>query len=206
MIAVAGGKGGVGKTTTALGIAMAFAAQRRRPLVVDADTDMPDLGTLTGVDPDPGLADVGRGADPRHVARPASNADGVAVIPTAPGATIRSALQRLPRDRPVLLDCPAGAGDTAVTPLRVAETTILVTTPDRAAIEDTMKSATLARAVDTPVQGVIVTRTDTAPDGLGHALETDVLGCVPAVTGDPLETSAVRATYDRLAARLRGKR
>jgi len=52
MLAIAGGKGGVGKTTTTLGLAAALPG---RPLAVDADRDMPDLHALAGVNRDPGL-------------------------------------------------------------------------------------------------------------------------------------------------------
>lgn len=205
MIAVAGGKGGVGKSTTAIGLAASFARRRRRPLVVDADTDMPDLAAMTGLEPEPGVAEVVQGADPELAARPAPHHRGVAVLPTTPGTEVKPALRHLPRDRPVILDCPAGASDTAVTPVASADETVLVTTPDRAAIEDTLKTAALARTVDTAVTAVVVTRTTNAPEGIAPAFGTDLVLTTPAVAGDPLRASAVRVTYDRLAAHVWGK-
>jgi len=198
MLAVAGGKGGVGKTTTALGVARAWARQRRRPLVVDADTDMPDLAALTGVPAEPGVAAVAGGADPARVAHPEPAGTGVGVVPAAPGDPVGAALARFDVDRPVVLDCPAGASDAAVSPLSRADRTLLVTTPDRVAVRDTVKTAALARTVDTAVVGVVVTRTDTAPSGVGTLLEAPVLGTVPAVADPPLTASAVRATYDQV--------
>lgn len=205
MLAVAGGKGGVGKTTTAYGVAIALANHRRRPLLVDVDTDMPDLGAVTGVTPPPGLGAVADGAQPERVARPDGHGHGVSVVPTAPGEPFEPAASAFPTDRCVILDCPAGASDAAVAPLQAAATTLLVTTPDRASIEDTIKTAAIANAVDTDVCGVVVTHTDSPPEGLGPAVETDVVTAVPAVRGDPLSVSAVRETYDRLATHLGGK-
>ncbi|MFB6105232.1 MAG: MinD/ParA family protein [Halobacteriaceae archaeon] len=205
MLAIAGGKGGVGKTTTALGIARAWARQRRRPLVVEADTDMPDLAAVTGVPVEPGIDTVATGADVDRVAHPEPAGTGVGVVPAAPGANVGPALDRLTTDRPVVLDCPAGASDAAVTPMMAADRILVVTTPDEAAIRDTVKTAELARAVDTPVVGVVLTRTETAPDGLSNVVGSPVEATVPAVAPPPLTASAVRATYDRLAAHLRGK-
>src|SRR6056297_615748 len=70
MLAIAGGKGGCGKTTTAVGLARAFASLGADPLVVDADLDMPDLHHRTGVDREPGIAAAVEHTDPRTVAQP----------------------------------------------------------------------------------------------------------------------------------------
>lgn len=205
MLAVAGGKGGVGKTTTAYGVAIALANQRRQPILVDADTDMPDLGTLTGVTPPPGIGDIAAGAKPERVAHPDSRGHGVSVVPTTPGAPIDGAISSFPTHRVVIVDCPAGASELAVTPLQAASSTLLVTTPDQESVEDTIKTAAIADAVGTDVCGVVVTHTETAPTGIGEAIGTDLVVAVPAVAGDPLVASSVRETYDRLAAHLRGK-
>lgn len=50
MLAVAGGKGGVGKTTTALAIGCVLAEHGDRPLVADLDRDMPDLARRAGIE------------------------------------------------------------------------------------------------------------------------------------------------------------
>ncbi|MFB6218937.1 MAG: AAA family ATPase, partial [Halobacteriaceae archaeon] len=54
MLAVCGGKGGVGRTTTAVGLGAALAGHHRATLVVDADADMPDLHALAGTPAEPG--------------------------------------------------------------------------------------------------------------------------------------------------------
>ena len=51
MLAVAGGKGGVGRTTTTLGLAAAAARVGYAPVVVDANRDCPDLARRATVDP-----------------------------------------------------------------------------------------------------------------------------------------------------------
>jgi septum site-determining protein MinD len=49
MLVIAGGKGGCGKTTTALGLAAVLAERGAPAVVADADRDMPDLHALAGV-------------------------------------------------------------------------------------------------------------------------------------------------------------
>ncbi|MFB6161566.1 MAG: CDP-4-keto-6-deoxy-D-glucose-3-dehydrase, partial [Haloferacaceae archaeon] len=110
MLAIAGGKGGAGKTTTALGLAAALDGPT---LVADADLDMPDLHLLAGVDRDPTLAAVGDGREPTALAQPRPGTDDVSVLPAPRAdeeAAVAPALDRLARCPPTtLLDCPGGA-------------------------------------------------------------------------------------------------
>ena len=163
MLAVAGGKGGVGKTTTALGLAHAVADRGERPLAVDADRDMPDLHAAAGVDPRPtvaALVDADGAGDLRTVAQPALDEPGVGVLPAAPGiarATMRRALRRLSCAAPaVVVDCPAGAGPDVADPLRLADGCVVVARRTPAGVRDAAKTAALSRAVDTPVVGGLV--------------------------------------------------
>lgn len=84
MLAIAGGKGGCGKTTTTLGLASAIVRQRKAALVADTDREMPDLHALAGVSRDPGLDAVADGWPPEMVAGIADTPTrGVAVLPAA---------------------------------------------------------------------------------------------------------------------------
>jgi septum site-determining protein MinD len=150
--AIAGGKGGCGKTTTVLGLALALVERGRRPVVVDADVDVPDLHIRADVDREPGLPALARGARPTQVVQPSPEFPGVGVLSTGTADTpVDVAIRRLaPLDRPVLIDCPAGASPDAAAPLRAAERTILVTLATPVSRQDTAKTARMARALAAP--------------------------------------------------------
>lgn len=200
MLAVAGGKGGTGKTTTTLALAAAYGRRRRRVLAVDADADAPNLHLAAGVDAGSGLAALADGRDPWAVARPVPDTPGVWVVPARPGAPVEDALATLRGvDATVLVDCPAGAGPDAVTPLRAADSTLLVTTPTRHAVADTVKTAAMARALDTTVTGILVTHTESSPQRFAPAFDAPVLGA----TREPdsqMNITAASTVYDAVSA------
>jgi septum site-determining protein MinD len=202
MLAVAGGKGGVGKTTTTLGLAGALARDGRPVRAVDTDREMPDLHALAGCDRDPSLAAVLDGD--RVPEQPVAAIPGVRVV-AAPrvedGATVSAALARL-RDRPTVVDTPAGAGPDAVAPLRVVDHALLVADGTPQALRDAAKTAAIARQLGVTVVGVVLVGTRVQPDGVEQFLGTSVLGTVPAAN-DPLSDPAVWSAYDRVAERLR---
>lgn len=204
MFSIVGGKGGAGKTTTALGLARALDGP---VTVVDADTDMPDLHLLAGVDREPTLAAVADGADPAAVARPWPGERSVSVLsaPVGPDAArdVAPALSRLREaDRPVLVDCPGGAGPDAATALRAADGAVLVSTRRPAALRDAAKTAEMARAVGTALVGAVLTRCRSVPDAAADLFGCPVLGTVPAVEPPVLPRSPVRRAYDRVAGSL----
>jgi len=197
MLAVTGGKGGVGKTTVALGLAGALADRGADPLVVDADRDMPDLHRVGDVPDDPGVAAFADGAPLAAVGHAPRGLSGVRIVPLAPGVdlrTLRAALDRARAlDRRVLVDCPAGAGRDAALPLRLADRAVLVATPTVASLRDAAKAAAMTRALDAPAAGVVCTRTDDPPP-VEDLLGCPFLGAVPE-SDAPLTAPAVRAAY-----------
>jgi septum site-determining protein MinD len=197
MLAIAGGKGGVGKTTTALGLS---AAVDKRTLVADADVDSPNLHTLAGVDREPTLSAVDGDGVPA-VAQPHPREPGVDLLP-APrfGADgVGRSLDRLKgTDGMVLVDAPGGAGRDAAAPLRAADATVVVSTACAPALRDATKTAAMARALDAPVVGAVLTRTRTAPEAAGALFGCSTVVAIPAADPPVLEDDRVRAAYARL--------
>lgn len=208
MLAIASGKGGCGKTTTALGIATATAQAGTPTQVVDLDLQMPDLHVLAGVDRQ-GVRTEDCPPEAAVEVRPAPGRPGVYVVP-APNEVndrlLADALENLP-PRPTVLDAAAGAGESAIRPLRLASHVLLVTTPNPQAIEDTLKTATMARELGTEIAGLAVRSSDALPEALADRF--DLRPCqvyrLPRVNGPPLDDGRVQQVYRLISSRSREK-
>lgn len=178
IVAVAGGKGGVGKSMTAWNLARELDA-----VVVDADLTGADLPPGSG----PDLHDVLAGrADPIDAIEAVGS---VTLLPcgrTLSGARasalddLESVLKRVERERGrVVVDCPAGLARDIGLELRSADLAVLVTIPDRAALVDALRTYELAGALETPVAAVVLNMADreahaSLADRLGRTLGPDV--------------------------------
>lgn len=200
MLAVAGGKGGCGKTTTALGLALVGDHRGLSVLAVDADVDVPDLHRVAGTG-----TEVAASHTPEP--RPVPDAPGVQVLPARPGTDPGALDERLaewPRAHDlVLLDCPAGAGPDAAVPLRTADRTLLVTTDAPPSLRDAAKTAAMSRAVGTPIAGAVVTGADRPPKGVDGLLGTTTVEAVPRVDA-PLRCNVASRRYTRVLRQLSG--
>lgn len=197
MLAVTGGKGGSGKTTTTLGLARALDTST---LAVDGDWDLPDLHALAGV------ARSWSDPDPRSAAAEAPESDGTRVL-AAPSdrdeRDVIAVLRALRRtDRLVFVDCPAGAGPDAVAPLRVADGALIAVSPCAPALRDAAKAAAMARRLGTPVVGTVLTRARVSPPGIADVLGGPVLGRIPPVRRPVLTDDRVRVAYEAAAGEL----
>ncbi|ELZ53756.1 MULTISPECIES: MinD/ParA family ATP-binding protein [Halorubrum] len=222
MIAVAGGKGGSGKTTTTLGLARALSRRGAPVVAADADWDLPNLARLaaeTGADSatvGPGSGAVGgdartvldaaRGGDP---VRPDRAEPTVLAAPEAPqsvdaNATFDALDGATPDPAPVLLDCPAGASPDVAAPLRAADRALIATPLRRAALRDAAKTAAIAERLDCPPLGAVVIGETDVPDEVASLLGCPVLGAIPDGGAAPLTDPSVRSAYDDLARRLAG--
>lgn len=148
VIAVTSGKGGVGKTTVALNLAIALAGSGRRTLLFDADMGMANVHVFAGVNPKHTVVDLLRGR--------AAAADvlidgpgGIRVMPGASGLTeladldpkaLASLVQELRRLAAafdtIVLDTGAGISSRVVEFLRLADEIVVVAIPDIASMLD----------------------------------------------------------------------
>ncbi len=210
MLAIAGGKGGCGKTTTTLGLAGALGRMRRSVLATDADVDMPDLHLLADVEPTPNLGAVAAGENVETATHPPPKLSGVGIVPAPQSMGKRVPLsgalpQLVGTADHVLVDCPAGAGPDAATPLRIADHVLLVTTPDPACLRDAAKTAEMARALGTTIIGVVLTRSDHPLPKVERLLGSPVLASIPNGGVAVLADESVVRAYDRLASVLLSK-
>ena len=204
MLAIAGSKGGCGKTTTTLGLASAFTRAETPTLAIDADRQMPDLHVIADVDREPTLASVD-GTDAGTVAQEVSELSGVSVLPgPKPGESVdvQRTLEHLDDGgSQVLVDCPSGTGPDLTDPLAAADAVVVVTTDRGRSIEDTVTTVEVANRLGVPVVGAIVTMTDEASSAVETQLDVPVLATVPKSEA-PLANEDTHAAYDRAVKRL----
>ena len=141
LIAVAGGKGGVGKSTIAANLALALARLGHRVVLIDADLGAPNLHTMLGVvSPACSIADfldqhvetldelkIGV-AVPTLFLVPGTARPGAANLPKADKLRLLHAIARIDADC-VVIDVGAGASHTVVDLVAVADHKVLVLTP-----------------------------------------------------------------------------
>ncbi len=147
-IAVASGKGGVGKSNLCVNLATVFASDGLRVTLVDGDLGLANADVLCNVVARRHLGHVveGRctleevGVDAPGGFRLIPGAGGVAMLADLPERDLRallSSLGRLERASDVLLiDCGAGAGRAVLSFLTAADASLIVTTPEPTALAD----------------------------------------------------------------------
>jgi ATP-binding protein involved in chromosome partitioning len=168
VIAIASGKGGVGKSTTAINLALALSALGQNVGVLDADIYGPSVPRMLGLTGQPDIVDGKMQPLAAHGLRCMSmgfiTGDEAAILR---GPMISKALQQMLRmtrwgteKKPLdtlLVDMPPGTGDIHLSmvqqvPLAGA---IIVTTPQAVAVIDARKCLKMFQKVNTPVLGVI---------------------------------------------------
>ena len=166
VIAVASGKGGVGKSTTTVNLALALAAEGARVGILDADIYGPSQPMMMGIEGRPESAD-GKSMEPLmgHGIQVASIGFLVepdqAMIWRGPMAT--QALDQLLRQTNwkdldyLIVDMPPGTGDIQLTlSQRVPMTgAVIVTTPQDIALLDARKGVAMFEKVGVPILGVV---------------------------------------------------
>lgn len=195
-IAVAGAKGGVGKTTTSLNLGTAFATAGVSTVVVEFDLAMANfvdfIETDVDIESDTTFHDVLTGTVPVEDALYQLDS-GLVLLPSATSLEgySRTNLDRLPdvmetlEDQfdTVLLDTPAGLSQETIRPIEMADDVILVSTPRVSSVRNTKNTLEVAARVDTTVRGLVLTKSGTGSSPGAHRiaefLDVELLGYVP---------------------------
>ncbi len=186
IIAVASGKGGVGKSTTAVNLALALLSQGARVGLLDADIYGPNQPHMLGTKKRPQIHE-NKTIEPLMAHGLQSMSIGYLVDESTPmvwrGPMISAALQQLIRDTCwdnldyLFVDLPPGTGDIQLTLAKKVPVTgaVMVTTPQDIALLDVRKGLEMFRKVDVQVLGVI--------ENMSHHLCTQC-GHVEALFGE----------------------
>ncbi len=166
IIAVASGKGGVGKSTTAVNLALGLAANGLSVGLLDADIYGPSMPRMLGVTEKPESAD-GKQLKPIERFGLKTMSIGYIVNEDTPmiwrGPMVSSALEQMLRDVTwgdldvLVVDMPPGTGDAQLTlAQRVALAgAVIVSTPQDIALVDARKGLAMFRKVAVPVLGIV---------------------------------------------------
>jgi ATP-binding protein involved in chromosome partitioning len=166
IIAIASGKGGVGKSTTAVNLALALAAEGANVGILDADIYGPSQPQMLGIDGRPESLD-GKKLEPMTAHGLQAMSVGFLIDPETPmvwrGPMVTQALTQLLGDTNwhdldyLVVDLPPGTGDIQLTLAQQVPVTgaVIVTTPQDIALLDARKGLKMFEKVGIPILGIV---------------------------------------------------
>ena len=166
IIAVASGKGGVGKSTTAVNLALALAAEGASVGMLDADIYGPSQPTMLGITGRPSSKD-GKSMEPLEGHGIQAMSVGFLIDPETPmvwrGPMVTQALEQLLNETKwsdldyLIVDLPPGTGDIQLTLAQKVPVTgaVIVTTPQDIALLDARKGLKMFEKVGVPIIGIV---------------------------------------------------
>jgi septum site-determining protein MinD len=194
VIVITSGKGGVGKTTTAINLGAAINYFGKNVLIIDGNLSTPNVGIHLNSPEVP--------INLNHVLLKKADIfeavyehkSGIKIIPSS------LSIKEFKKIKPekikefkgsfkkisdyVIVDSAAGLGNEAMSTIEMADELIIVTNPEMPAITDALKTIKIAEQKKKPILGVIVTRVkrndiEMKPETVKEMLEVPILGMVP---------------------------
>ena len=178
-IAVASGKGGVGKSTTSINLALALQAEGANVGILDADIYGPSQPRMLGITGKPDTTD-GKTVEPKVSYQLQSMSIGYLIDEETPmiwrGPMVTGALEQLLNDTNwtdldyLIIDLPPGTGDIQLTLCQKIPVSgaVIVTTPQDIALMDAKKALKMFEKVNVPVLGVIENMSTHICSACGH--------------------------------------
>ncbi len=231
IIAIASGKGGVGKTTLTANLGLAIAKLGKKTVMVDADLDMANLELVLGMEGRPiTLQDVLSGEavleDATYEVIPNGYFIPAGISPSqfkrVDPEKLSSLMKELGKSFDfVLLDVPAGIGRDAIACFSASKETILIVTPDPLSIADAYKTSVVASKMGSELIGIIMnfitgSKKELSEKDITSILDAPVIGKIktdekiaesvikgkPIITNDPESEPAKEIM--KIASRLTG--
>jgi septum site-determining protein MinD len=191
---VISGKGGVGKTTSAVNLGFSFNDLGKEVVIVDANLTTPNLGLHLGSPIVPVTLNHVLNGEAKAEEAIYEHESGTKIMPSSLSINdlknlkherlfeVNKKLKKL--SETIILDGAAGLGEEAKSALKAADEVIVVTNPEIAAVTDALKTIKLAEQMKKNVIGVIITRHTGGEwemniDSIKDMLEAPILGIIP---------------------------
>lgn len=181
IIAISSGKGGVGKSTTAVNLALALAREGARVGLLDADIYGPSQPHMLGIADAQPQSEDGKTMQPLEAHGIQANSIGFLIDPEQPmvwrGPMVTQALRQLLFETNwkdldyLLIDMPPGTGDIQLTLAQTVPVTgaVIVTTPQDIALLDARKGLKMFEKVGIPILGIVENMSIHICSNCGHA-------------------------------------
>jgi septum site-determining protein MinD len=194
IIVITSGKGGVGKTTTAINLGAAMNYFGKDVLVIDANLTTPNVGIhLNSPEVPINLNDVlSKKAEPFEAVY--EHESGLKILPSSLSVKeLKKLNSKKLKDYKndfkklgeyIIIDSAAGLGEEATSAIELADEIILVTNPEMPAITDALKAVKVAESMKKTIKGIIITRvrknkSEMRPEEVKAMLEAPILGMIP---------------------------
>ena len=231
IIACAGGKGGVGKTTSVINLGAALNSFGKKVTIVDANLTTPNIGIYIGVPIVPvSLHDVLKGK--KSITEAVYlHKSGTRVVPASIALSDlkKVDVSKLPEairglngtSDYIIVDVVAGLGKEALNTIKSVNEVLIITNPEMPAVTDALKTIKLCEELKIPVIGVVITKTNSKNADMDlkdveMILERPIIGVVPedraikfsqaqkdaVINTHPTSVSSIQ--YKKLAAKLIG--